>query len=52
MKQEDKGDFMNGNSGKDSGKDIDYERRNFLKKMGLLGGGIIIYFTTASQAGR
>lgn len=41
MKQNQKGDFMKGTSG----KDIDYDRRDFLKKMGLIGGGIIIYCT-------
>ncbi len=30
-------------------KDFNYERREFLKKMGLIGGGIIIYFTTGNS---
>ncbi|NLA75879.1 MAG: molybdopterin-dependent oxidoreductase, partial [Deltaproteobacteria bacterium] len=41
MKQQHKNDFMNG----PESKDFNYDRRDFLKKMGLLGGGIIIYFT-------
>jgi nicotinate dehydrogenase subunit B len=41
MKQNYKNDFMK----RPCSEDIDYDRRDFLKKMGLLGGGIIIYCT-------
>jgi nicotinate dehydrogenase subunit B len=41
MKQDHKSIFMND----PSKENIDYNRRDFLKKMGLLGGGIIIYCT-------
>ncbi len=41
MKHDHKGDFTK----EPYGQILDHERRDFLKKMGLLGGGIIIYCT-------